>query len=67
MIGRPKNLQAAYTPDRRMIHRSDRERHLPTGDAERLAEAGIESVVGSVGDSYDDALAETINRLYRLR
>jgi hypothetical protein len=32
---------------------------------ERLAEAGIELSVGSVGDSYDNALAETINGLYK--
>ena len=32
---------------------------------ERLAEAGIEPSVGSVGDYYDDALAETINGLYK--
>ena len=32
---------------------------------ERLAEAGIEPSVGSVGDSYDNALAETINGLYQ--
>jgi transposase InsO family protein len=31
--------------------------------SERLAEAGIEPSVGSVGDSYDNALAETINGL----
>jgi len=30
-----------------------------------LAEAGIEASVGSVGDSYDNALAETINGLYK--
>ena len=30
---------------------------------ERLAEAGVEPSVGSVGDSYDNALAETINGL----
>jgi transposase InsO family protein len=30
-----------------------------------LAEAGIEPSVGSVGDSYDNALAETINGLYK--
>ena len=30
---------------------------------ERLAEAGVEPSVGSVGDSYDGALAETINGL----
>jgi len=33
--------------------------------AERLAEAGIEPSVGSVGDSYDNALAETINGFYK--
>lgn len=32
---------------------------------ERLAEAGVEASVGSVGDSYDHALAETINGLYK--
>ena len=32
---------------------------------ERLAEAGIEPSVGSVGDSYDNALAETIIGLYK--
>ncbi len=32
---------------------------------EWLAEAGIEASVGSVGDSYDNALAETINGLYK--
>jgi transposase InsO family protein len=32
---------------------------------ERLVEAGIESSVGSVGDSYDNALAETVNGLYK--
>ena len=32
---------------------------------ERLAAAGLERSVGSVGDSYDNALAETINGLYK--
>ncbi|CAH2605439.1 protein of unknown function (plasmid) [Rhodovastum atsumiense] len=32
---------------------------------ERLVEAGIEPSVGSVGDSFDNALAETINGLYK--
>ena len=32
---------------------------------ERLSEAGLESSVGSRGDSYDNALAETINGLYK--
>ena len=33
--------------------------------SERLHEAGIAGSVGSVGDSYDNALAETINGLYK--
>ncbi len=33
--------------------------------SERLREAGIEPSVGSVGDSYDNALAETINGLFK--
>ena len=32
---------------------------------DRLAEAGFNASVGSVGDSYDNALAETINGLYK--
>ncbi len=32
---------------------------------QRLADEGIESSVGSVGDSYDNAMAETINGLYK--
>jgi transposase InsO family protein len=32
---------------------------------ERLVQAGVEPSVGSVGDSYDNALAETINGLYK--
>ncbi len=32
---------------------------------ERLVEAGLEPSVGSVGDSYDNALDETINGLYK--
>ena len=40
--------------------------NIPTGKyTDRLAEAGIEPSVGSVGDSDDNALAETINGLYK--
>ena len=50
----------------RLVHRSDREsQHVSIKCSERLAEAGIEPSVGSVGDSYDNALAETINGLYK--
>jgi putative transposase len=48
-----------------LIHHSDRgSQYVSIKYTERLAEAGIEPSVGSVGDSYDDALAETINGLY---
>lgn len=39
--------------------------NTPPKYTERLAEASIEPLVGSVGNSYDNALAETINGLYR--
>jgi putative transposase len=49
-----------------LIHHSDRgSQYLSIRDSERLAEAGIDSSVGSRGDSYDNALAETINGLYK--
>lgn len=38
---------------------------LPTRNTERLAEAGIKPSVGSVGDSSDNPLAETINGLFK--
>jgi transposase InsO family protein len=49
-----------------LVHHSDRgSQYLSIKDTERLTEAGIEPSVGSVGDSYDDALAETINGLFK--
>jgi putative transposase len=49
-----------------LIHHSDRgAQYLSIRYSQRLAEAGIEPSVGSVGDSYDNALAETINGLYK--
>lgn len=46
------------------IHHSDRGvQYVSIKDSERLAEAGIEPSVGSVGYSYNNALAETINGL----
>jgi len=49
-----------------VIHHSDRgSQYLSIRYTERLAQAGIESSVGSRGDSYDNALAETINGLYK--
>jgi putative transposase len=50
----------------RLIHHSDRgSQYVSIRYTERLAEAGIDASVGSVGDSYDNALAETINGLYK--
>jgi putative transposase len=58
--------------ERRPVHRSGLVHHSDRGSqyvsiryTERLAEAGVEPSVGSVGDSYDNALAETINGLYK--
>ncbi len=49
-----------------LIHHSDRgTQYLSIRYTERLAEAGIEASVGSVGDSYDNALAETIIGLFK--
>ena len=49
-----------------LIHHSDRGvQYVSIRYTERLAEAGIEPSVGSVGDSYDNALAETIIGLYK--
>jgi putative transposase len=61
--------QALYArrPERDgLIHHSDRGvQYVSIRYTERLAEAGIEPSVGSKGDSYDNALAETINGLYK--
>ena len=52
--------------DGELIHHSDRgSQYVSVRYSERLAEAGIEPSVGSKGDSYDNALAETINGLYK--
>jgi transposase InsO family protein len=49
-----------------LIHHSDRgSQYVSIRYTERLAEAGVEPSVGSVEDSYDNALAETINGLYK--
>ena len=62
--------QALYArqPERdgTLIHHSDRgSQYVSIRYSERLAQAGIEPSVGSKGDSYDNALAETINGLYK--
>ncbi|UZM16312.1 IS3 family transposase [Pseudomonas kielensis] len=59
-------LHARQPMPHRLIHHSDRgSQYLSIRYGERLGEAGIEPSVGSVGDSYDNALAETINGLYK--
>ncbi len=59
-------LHARRPTDGSLIHHSDRGvQYVSIRYTERLAEAGIEPSVGSVGDSYDNALAETINGLYK--
>jgi putative transposase len=61
--------QALYdreVQDQQLIHHSDRGvQYVSIRYSERLSEVGITASVGSVGDSYDNALAETINGLYK--
>lgn len=50
----------------KLIHHRDRgSQYVSIRYSARLSQAGIEPSVGSVGDSYDNALAETINGLYK--
>jgi putative transposase len=56
----------ARQPADGLVHHSDRGvQYLSIRYSERLADAGIEASVGSKGDSYDNALAEAINSLYK--
>lgn len=56
----------ARSPTEQMIHHSDRGvQYLSIRYSERLSEAGIEPSAGSVGDSYDNAMAETIIGLFK--
>jgi len=49
-----------------LVHHADRgSQYVSIRYTERLAEVGLEPSVGSVGDSYGNALAETINGLYK--
>ena len=49
-----------------LVHHSDRgTQYLSIRYTERLAEAGVIPSVGSRGDSYDNALAESVNGLYK--
>jgi len=52
--------------DGALIHHSDRgSQYVSIRYTQRLADAGIEPSVGSRGDRYDNALAETLNGLYK--
>jgi len=56
----------ARQPGEGLVHHSDRGvQYLSIRYSERLAQAGIEASVGSKGDSYDNALAEAINSLFK--
>ena len=59
-------LWAREGPFDGLVHHSDRgAQYLSIRYTERLAEAGVAMSVGSRGDSYDNALAETVNGLYK--
>jgi transposase InsO family protein len=56
----------SYQPTKIVLRRPlESAQYVSIKYTERLAEAGIEPSVGSVEDSYDNALAETINGLYK--
>ncbi len=56
----------ARSPEDKLIHHSDRgSQYLLIRYSEKLSDAGINPSVGRVGDSYDNAMAETINGLYK--
>jgi transposase InsO family protein len=59
-------LHARRPLDNGLVHHSDRGvQYVSIKYSERLVEAGIEPSVGSVGDSYDNALAETVIGLFK--
>ena len=59
-------LWAREGPFEGLVHHSDRGvQYLSIRYTDRLAAAGIATSVGSRGDSYDNALAETVNGLYK--
>ncbi|RRD44405.1 hypothetical protein EII13_03960 [Buchananella hordeovulneris] len=49
-----------------LIHHSDRgSQYISLAYSDALVAAGVKASVGTVGDSYDNALAETVNSLYK--
>jgi putative transposase len=67
VIDAPEQALHARRPvESGLVHHSDRGvQYVSIRYSERLAEAGIEPSVGSVGDSYDNALAETVIGLFK--
>ncbi len=63
---KPTRQQEGVLDLKDVIHHTDRgSQYTSIRFSERLAEAGIQPSVGAVGSSYDNALAETINGLYK--
>ena len=61
-----RSTPAATTTAGDLVHHSDRgTQYLSMRYTERLADAGIEPSVGSRGDSYDNALAESVIGLFK--
>ena len=49
-----------------MVHHSDRRaQYLPIRYTDKMTDSGVIASVGTTGDSYDNALAETVNGLYK--
>ena len=48
-----------------LVHHNDAGQYTPIAFTERLVQAGADPSVGSVGDAYDNALAETTIGLYK--
>ncbi|WP_249171294.1 integrase core domain-containing protein, partial [Burkholderia multivorans] len=64
-FNRPQHTKFLTRPDR-LVHHSDRgSQYVSIRYSDRLSEAGINPSVGSTGSAYDNALAETINGLYK--
>jgi transposase InsO family protein len=67
LLGTPAD-PGQCAPARVLVHHSDRgTQYLSIRYTERLADAGIELSVGSRGDAFDNALAETVIGLSRWR
>ena len=61
-----RNPKPGTDPNRRLVHHSDAgTQYLSIRYTDRLVETGISPSVGSVGDSYDNALAESVIGLYK--